>query len=58
MKAGGNALSCVTGGAGRGWGKVLHQRAVSVEQAAQGSGHSPKLLEFKEHLDNTLRCRA
>jgi len=26
-----------------------------MEQAAQGTGHGPKLLEFKEHLDNTLR---
>jgi len=27
------------------------------EQAAQGSGHRPKLLEFKECLDNTRRHR-
>ena len=25
------------------------------EQAAQGNGHSPRLLEFKEHLDSALR---
>jgi len=28
-----------------------------VEWAAQGSGHSPELLEFKELLDSTLRHR-
>ena len=28
-----------------------------MEQAAQGSGNGPRLLEFKEHLDNTLRHR-
>jgi len=26
-----------------------------MEQAAQGSGHSPDLLEFREHLDSALR---
>jgi len=26
-----------------------------MEQAAQGSGHGPKLPEFKEHLDTALR---
>jgi len=26
-----------------------------MEQAAQGSGHGPMLLEFKEHLDSALR---
>lgn len=26
-----------------------------MEQAARGRGHSPKLPEFKEPLDNTLR---
>ena len=40
-------------GEGKGGGKVLHQRAV----AAQGSGHSPRLPEFKESLGNTLRHR-
>ena len=39
-----------------GWGQGLHQRAVGMEQPAQGSGHGPELLEFKEHLDNALRC--
>ena len=34
--------SCVRGGAAGGQGKGLHQRAVGMEQAAQGSGHSPK----------------
>ena len=27
----------------------------ALEQAPQGSGHGPKLLEFKESLDNALR---
>ena len=36
-------------------GKVLHQKVVGMEQAPQGSGCSPKMLELKEHLDNTLR---
>ena len=31
--------------------------ALGMEQAPQGSGHSPKLLEFKEYLDNALRHR-
>ena len=30
---------------------------VGMEQAAQGSGHSPELLEFKECLDAALRHR-
>ena len=29
----------------------------ALEQAAQGSGHSPELPVFKEHLDNALRHR-
>ena len=36
-------------------GRVLHLMVVGIAQAAQGSGHSPKLQEFKEHLDNSLR---
>ena len=28
-----------------------------MEQAAQGSGHSPELLEFKEYLNSALRHR-
>jgi len=36
---------------------VLDQRGVGMEQAAQGSGHSPELLEFKEDLDSALRSR-
>jgi len=27
----------------------------ALEQAAQGSGHSPKLPEFKKHLDSGLK---
>ena len=40
---------------GGGEGKVLHQRAVGTEQAAQGSGHSPELMEFNECLENAIR---
>ena len=29
-----------------------------MERAAQRGGHSPELLEYKEHLDSTLRHRA
>lgn len=29
----------------------------ALEQAPQGSGHSPKLPEFQQHLDNALRPR-
>lgn len=42
-------------GGGSGWvlqkAKVHDQSWVGKEQAAQGSVHSPKLLELKEHLD-------
>lgn len=27
----------------------------ALEQAPQGTGHGPKLMDFNEHLDNTLR---
>ena len=50
----GMAWSCVRGGAAGGEGKGLHQRVVGMERAAQGSGHSPELLELKEHWDNAL----
>ena len=53
----GTAWSCVRGGAAGGEGQGLHQRAVGMERAAQGSGHSPELPEFKESLDNALRHR-
>lgn len=33
------------------------QEWLCTEQASQGSGHSPKLLEFQEHLDTALRHR-
>lgn len=36
---------------GEGQGKVLHPRVAGMEQAAQGSQHSPKLPELKLHLD-------
>ena len=35
----------------------MHQRAVGMERAAQGSGHSPELSQCKKHLDNDLRYR-
>jgi len=37
------AWSCVKGGTAGGQGKGLHQRAVGMERAAQGSGHGPEL---------------
>ena len=37
-----------------GWGQGLHQRVVGMEQPAQGSGHSPELLEFKESIWTSL----
>ena len=45
--------------AGQTWGqgKILHQSVVGMEQAAQGSGHSPELSEFYECLDSALRHR-
>lgn len=39
---------------GGGQGKALHQRVVGMEQADQGSGHSIKQPEFREHLDEIL----
>ena len=53
----GTAWSCVRGGAAGGEGQVLHQRAVGMERAAQGSGCSTELLEFEKHLNNSLRHR-
>lgn len=35
--------------------KVLYQRLVGMEHTAQGNGHGPKLTEFKERWDTTLR---
>ena len=32
-------------------------KGLDMEQAAQGSGHGPELLEFTERLDNAPRCR-
>lgn len=42
------------GGSAGDEGKVLHQKAVGMAQAALGSCHCPELQEFKEHLDNAL----
>jgi len=47
--------SCVRGGSGWGLGKVFHQRVVDMEQAAQGSGHSLKLIEFNKLLGSAFR---
>jgi len=49
------AWRCARGGAAGGEGQVLHQRAVGMEQAAQGAGHNPKMPELKEQLDTTLQ---
>ena len=54
-RAEGTAWSCVRGGAAGGEGKGLHRRVVGMEQPAQGSGHSPELLELRECLDSALR---
>lgn len=37
--------------------KVLHQRAVDVDQAMQGSEHSSMLPELTEHWGTALRDR-
>ena len=56
-RARGNSMELCWGGAAGGQRKVLHQRATGMEWAAQGSGHSPELLEFMERLDSALRQR-
>ena len=53
----GTAWSCVRGGAAGGQGNGLRQRAVSMERAAQSSGHSPEMPELRGHLDTALRHR-
>ena len=55
-RARGNGMELWGGSAGD-EGKVLHQREVGVEQAAQGSGQGPELSEFTEHLDSALSHR-
>ena len=53
------AWGCVKGGSGWVLGKGSSpEGGQATEQTAQGSGHSPKLLEFKELLDSALRHRA
>ena len=52
------AWSFVKGGSAAGQGKVLQQKEVGMEQAAQGSRHGPELLEFKEHLNTSLKHRS
>ena len=52
----GTAWRCVRGGSGWVLGKGSSPIGwLGMEQTHQGSDHSPTLLEFKEHLDNTLR---
>ena len=52
----GTAWSCITGGSCWVLGKGSSPEGDwTQEQAAHSSGHGPKLLEFKKHLDNTLR---
>ena len=52
----GRAWRCVRGGSSWVLGKGSSPIGwLGMEQTHQGSDHSPTLLEFKEHLDNTLR---
>ena len=51
----GMAWSCV--GEGQLGVRERPQRAVGMEQAAQGSGHSPELPEFRKCSDTALRHR-
>ena len=44
----GTAWSCVRGGAAGGQGQGLLQRAVGMEQNAQGCGHGPEQPEFRK----------
>ena len=53
----GMAWSFVKGGSAAGQGKVLQQKEVGMEQAAQGSRHSPRLAIVQGafvHLSQTL----
>jgi len=51
------AWRCLRGGSDGYEEKVLHQRVLGMEQDPQGSGHSPKLPEFRVLLDNAVRYR-
>lgn len=54
----GTACSCIAEGSGWGLGKGFSSEVGwALEKAARGSGHSTKLLEFKERLGGTFRCR-
>ena len=48
------AWGCVGGGWGLGKDSSP-ESGQALEQAAQGSGHSPKLPEFKKHLGSGLK---
>jgi len=51
------AWRCVRRGAGGSNRNAVLQRAESIEKAAQGSGHSPELLEFRKHFYTARRHR-
>lgn len=53
----GIALSCVRGGSGWVLGNGSALEGSRHGAGSQGSGRSPKLLEFKDHLDSALRHR-
>ena len=54
----GRAWRCVRGGSSWVLGKGSSPIGwLGMEQTHQGSDHSPTLLEFKEHLDTTLRYK-
>lgn len=62
--SGTDLLSLVTSDSCDGQVQVVYQEKVlygeggqALEQALQGSGHIPKLLEIKKHLFNALRQR-
>lgn len=54
----GMAWACIREGSGRVLRKGTSSKGgQALEQAPQDSGHTPKLLVFKEHSDNVLRHR-
>ena len=51
----GNSMKLLKGSSGWISGKdTSPEGSQALEQAPQGSGHGPKLLELKKHLDHTL----
>ena len=54
----GTTWSCARRGAAGGLGTGSAPKgSQALEQAAQGNGHSPKLLELKKCLDSAVRHR-